>query len=85
MAERLGAQRFTETVVRIFHEVDRHGQRFRVHPTLESDTPAGDLSKFVDLKKMQKVVGGVFNFFEDCESALREVSFTLSDMRSSGY
>jgi len=75
----------TETVVRIFHEVDRAGQRFRYTRTVSGTKPAVNLPKFVDLKRMQKIVAGVFNFFEACESALQEVSSTLNDMRSSGY
>ena len=75
----------TETVIRLFHEIDRAGQRFRYTPALSGGKTTTSLPKFVDLKRMQKVVAGVFNFLEACESALREVSSTLDDMRSSGY
>lgn len=75
----------TETVIRLFHEIDRAGQRFRYTQALSERKSSTSLPRFVDLKRMRQVVAGVFNFLEACESALREVSSTLNDMRSSGY
>ena len=74
-----------EQIILGFHFMDMSGQALRYPKSLSEEKPGGDLPKFVELKHLQEVYDGLFNFLTGIECYLKNALDTLSDIPSSGY